>query len=106
MSKKRVRRTKTDDNSIIRLNSIGLSLNTIGEILDVHPTTVSNRLKVLNIEPTYKTHAFMEEVLADLPQEVSDWLLTKCSRIHPIREFVSELLLAKYNEENIHDEWN
>ena len=103
---KRTRKTKADDSAIIKLNSIGISLSTIGELLGVHPTTVSNRLKILGIEPTYTTHAFMEEVIRTLPQETQDWLVTKCSRVYPIRDLIKDLIIGQYNRENNNNDIN
>lgn len=99
MTKKRVRRTKANDSDIIRLNNVGVSLGTIGTLLDVHPTTVSNRLKVLGIEPTYSSHAFMEDILSNLNNEVNDWLLTKVTTNEPIKAFITKLIEDRYNEE-------
>lgn len=100
MTKKAVRRTKACDNTMIRLNSIGISLTKIGELLDVHPTTVSGRLKILGIEPTYKTHAFMEDIIEKLPEETSAWLYEKCSRAYPIKDLIRTLLIKAQEEDS------
>jgi hypothetical protein len=42
---------KASDEDIIRLNSVGLSLATIANELNCHPTTITLRLKALGIEP-------------------------------------------------------
>ena len=54
---------KATDEDIIRMNAVGLSLATIAKTLGVHPTTVTLRLRSLNIEPADTRRTFMENVL-------------------------------------------
>src|SRR5699024_11953330 len=65
---------KATDEDIIRMNAVGLSLATIAKTLGVHPTTVTLRLRSLNIEPADTRRTFMENVLRPLPTHVADWL--------------------------------
>lgn len=87
---------KADDNRIIELNNVGLSLNRIGELLDVHHTTVKYRLKALGIEPADTRRSFMEGIFDSLSMAQQDWLI---SQLHPgftVKELIRALLVREY----------
>lgn len=87
---------KASDAEIIRLNSLGFSLATIGGKLDCHPTTITLRLKSLGIEPADTRRTFMEDVLSPLSQKQLDTLAAKLGPHHSIKDYVRNLV-AKDN---------
>ena len=99
----RVNRKATDED-IIRMNAVGLSLATIAKTLGVHPTTVTLRLRSLNIEPADTRRTFMENVLRPLPTHVADWLSEQVGPQYEIRSYVRDLLMDAYNNRHLHQE--
>lgn len=87
---------KADDNQIIELNSIGLSLSGIGERLDIHPTTVAQRLKVLGIDPADTRRAFMEDIFERLTLQQQDWLTSQLSAGCSVKDFVRLLIVNEF----------
>lgn len=95
---------KATDDDIIKMNAVGLSLATIAKTLGVHPTTVTLRLRSLNIEPADTRRTFMENVLRPLPTHVADWLADQVGPQYEIRSYVRDLLLEAYNNRDKHNE--
>ena len=91
---------KATDADIIRLNSVGLSLATIANALQVHPTTVTLRLKSLGIPPADTRRSFMEDVFLQLHPQEQEWLADQLSASMSIKDFVKLLIQAKYKQEN------
>lgn len=91
---------KATDADIIRLNSVGLSLATIARALDVHPTTVTLRLKALNIPPADTRRSFMEDVFLQLETVEQEWLADKLGPTLSVKDFVKDLIQLKYKQEN------
>lgn len=89
---------KASDADIIRLNSIGLSLGTIAKALDIHPSTVTLRLKSLNIPPADTRRAFMEDVVLSLTQDQQEWLVGEMASGGSIKDFVRHLIIDKFNQ--------
>jgi hypothetical protein len=87
---------KADDNRIVELNSIGLSLTGIGEMLGVHHTTVTYRLKTLGIPPADTRRAFMEDIYERLSPVQQEWLISQLSGGHSIKDFVRSLLIKEF----------
>jgi hypothetical protein len=87
---------KASDTDIIRLNSVGLSLSTIAKVLDVHPTTVTLRLKHLNIEPADTRRAFMEDIVKTISEEQAEWLADQLGPHMPIKTFITNLVVEKF----------
>ena len=87
---------KASDADIIRLNSVGLSLSTIGSELGCHPTTITLRLKQLNIEPADTRRAFMETIYKSLPPAQQDWLAAQLGPRTSIQDFIHNLLVEKF----------
>lgn len=65
---------KGSDADLIRLNSVGLSLATVAKVIGCHPTTVTLRLKRLNVEPADTRRTFMEDVFRRLSPAEQEWL--------------------------------
>lgn len=99
----RVNRKATDED-IIRMNAVGLSLATIAKTLGVHPTTVTLRLRSLNIEPADTRRTFMENVLRPLPTHVADWLSEQVGPKYEIRSYIRDLILEAYNNRHLNQE--
>lgn len=87
---------KADDDRILALNSIGMSLNGIGDRLGVHHTTVRYRLKVLGVEPADTRRSFMEDVYQSLSPEQQEWLISRLGPGYSIKDFVRALLVRDY----------
>ena len=98
----RVNRKATDED-IIRMNAVGLSLATIAKTLGVHPTTVTLRLRSLNIEPADTRRTFMENVLTPMPTPIVDWIAEQLGPKYEIRQFVRDLLLDAYKNRKATD---
>ncbi len=99
----RVNRRASDDD-IIKMNAVGLSLATIAKTLGIHPTTVTLRLRSLNIEPADTRRTFMENVLRPLPTHVADWLAEQVGPQYEIRSYVRDLLMEAYNNRHLYQE--
>ena len=87
---------KSSDAEIIRLNSVGLSLATIAERLDCHPSTVTGRLRSLGISPADTRFSFMESILNQLTYHQQDWLADQLGPHLSIKDFVKNLLVKEY----------
>lgn len=91
---------KATDADIIRLNSVGLSLGTIAQILGVHPTTVTLRLKSLGVPPADTRRTFMEDVFKTLTNDQQEWLADQLGPQISIKDFVSNTLQKAYVRAN------
>jgi hypothetical protein len=87
---------KASDQDIIRLNSVGLSLSTIAKTLDIHPTTVTLRLKGLKIEPADTRRAFMEDVVTSMPAAAVEWLADQLGPHLSIKDYIRNTLVEKF----------
>lgn len=87
---------KATDEDIIRLNSVGLSLNTIADMLGCHPTTVTLRLKSLGIPPADTRRAFMETIYNDLSPDQKAWLQDKLGPHISVHNYIKNLLVKEY----------
>ena len=83
---------KASDNDIVRLNSLGLSLATIGKELGCHPTTITLRLQALNIEPADTRRTFMEGIVLALSEKQRDTLADKLGPHLSIKDYVRNLI--------------
>lgn len=83
---------KASDADIIRYNSIGYSLATIGSKLGVHPTTITLRLRHLNIDPADTRRTFMEDVLTPFTAKQHETLAAKLGPTHSIKDYVRNLI--------------
>lgn len=87
---------KCSDDEIIRLNSVGLSLSSIAEKLNCHPTTITLRLKALKINPADTRRTFMEDVYNSMGQSQQDWLIDQLGPHTSIKQYVGNLLTKAY----------
>lgn len=87
---------KASDEDIIKLNSVGLSLNTIAEALEVHPTTVTLRLKALGVEPADTRRAFMEDIYRSLSEPQQNWLIHQLGPHISIKDYVLNMLVERF----------
>lgn len=87
---------KASDADIIRLNSVGLSLATIARALDCHPTTITLRLRSLNIAPADTRRSFMEDVFLSLDLPTQEWLADELSSGMSVKEYVRELIVQEH----------
>lgn len=91
---------KATDAQIIKLNSLGLSLATIGKMLNCHPTTITARLEQLGVEPADTRRAFMERIVLSLPQNQQDWLAVQLGPQLSINQFVHNLIVSNFLAQN------
>lgn len=87
---------KASDQEIVRLNSIGLSLGTIAEKLDCHPTTITLRLQQLSIPPADTRRAFMEDIYNNLAPDMQKWLAEQLGPHISVKDFVRGLIIKEY----------
>lgn len=87
---------KADDNRIVELNSVGLSLGNIAERLEVHHTTITYRLQALGIAPADTRRAFMEDIFENLSIAQQEWLISQLGPGTSIKEFIRSLLIREY----------
>lgn len=91
---------KADDNRIIELNSIGISLTGIAERLGVHHTTITYRLKALGIAPVDTRRAFMEDIFEALPANQQQWLIGQLGPGHSVKELIRSLITKEFVNRN------
>ena len=96
MSKAYRSNRKAEDEDIIRLNSVGLSLATIATILSCHPTTITLRLKALGISPADTRRTFMEDVFRNLSLDQQEWLANQLGPTITVKQFVTDLIVKAY----------
>lgn len=87
---------KASDADIVRLNSVGLSLATIARALNCHPTTITLRLKSLNVPPADTRRAFMEDVFLALNPDEQEWLADQLSSTTSVKDFVQRLIKQEH----------
>lgn len=87
---------KATDADIIRLNSVGLSLYTIAAQLGCHPSTITQRLRAMNIAPADTRRAFMEDIYLSLPKDQQVWLEGQLGAHISIKDYVKTLLVKEY----------
>lgn len=91
---------KATDADIIRLNSVGLSLSTIASALNCHPTTITLRLRSLNVPPADTRRTFMEDVFVTLSEPQQEWLADQLGPAIPVKDFVRNLIVKEYISKN------
>lgn len=87
---------KATDDDIIRLNSVGLSLTTIANLIGCHPATISLRLRSLNVAPADTRRTFMEDVFITLSPQQQEWLADQLGPHISIKDYVRNLLVEDY----------
>lgn len=87
---------KATDDDVIRMNSVGLSLATIAGALGCHPTTVTLRLKSLNVAPADTRRAFMEDVFLGLANPTQEWLADQLGPHLNIKDYVRNLIAKEH----------
>lgn len=88
---------KAHDADIIVLNSVGLSLATIGKMLGCHPTTVTQRLKSLGVEPADTRRTFMEDIFRALDEDVQMFVAEQV-QTQTIKDYVKQLIIDDFNK--------
>ncbi|QYW01818.1 hypothetical protein PP761_gp77 [Stenotrophomonas phage Paxi] len=83
---------KAGDDEIVRLNACGFSLKTVGQILGLHPTTVTIRLQQLKVPPADTRRAFMEGVFAGLTIPQQEWLADQLNAGVSVKDYVTQLV--------------
>lgn len=87
---------KADDNQIVALNNVGLSLVGISKLLDVHHTTITYRLKALGLSPADTRRSFMEDIFNSLSLAQQAWLIDQLSPGYSVKDFVRSLLIKEF----------
>lgn len=88
---------KASDFELIRLNSVGLSLATIGQIVNCHPSTITQRLKGMGVQPADTRRSFMEDVFQSLTLQQQEWLADQLGPTLSIKDFVRGLIIQAFN---------
>lgn len=83
---------KASDGDIVRLNACGFSLKTIGQILGLHPTTVTIRLQSLKVPPADTRRSFMEGVFAGLTNPQQEWLADQLNAGVSVKDYITTLV--------------
>lgn len=89
---------KATDHDIIRLNSVGMSLRGIARMLGCNPSTITLRLKSLNVPPADTRRTFMEDIFTDLTVTQQDWIADQLGPHLSIKDFVRNLLVQRFIE--------
>lgn len=92
---------KASNEDIVKLNSVGLPLSTIGKMLGCHPTSITLRLQSLGIEPADTRRSFMEGIYTSLTPDQQEWLATQLGPHQTIKDFVKMLLLKEFFAQNL-----
>lgn len=87
---------KSNDNDIVNLNNVGLSLCGIAERLKLHHTTVTYRLKSLGLSPMDTRRAFMEDIYESLTDPQKSWLIDQLSPGYSVKDFIKSLLIREF----------
>ena len=87
---------KASDEDLIRLNSVGLSLNTVGKLLSCHPTTVTLRLRELGVEPADTRRAFMEDIYMSMSPNQQTWLSEQLGPHFSIKDLIKNMLAQSF----------
>ena len=90
---------KATDADIIKFNSLGLPLQSIGRKLGCHPTTISLRLNALNIPPVDTRRSFMEQIFEEMTPAQQDWLAEQLGPKTSIRDYIHNLVIEKFYKE-------
>ncbi len=84
---------KANDEDLIKLNALGLSLRTIAKFFGCHPSTVTQRLKDLDIEVADTRRSFMEDIFNDLTVSQREFLSNQVSGGMSIKDYVKKLII-------------
>lgn len=93
---------KGSDEDILRLNGVGFSQQAIANIVGSHATSITARLKRLNVEPVDTRRAFMENVIRLLPEDTAEWLADQMvppdgsPPVETLQEFIANSIKARY----------
>jgi len=93
MPNKRTRGPTVDDTEILRLNSLGYSLQFIGQNQSCHQTTITNRLNANGVEPMDTRRSFMEDVYKRIPPPLIGKLSNKLGAHYTIKDHITNLLM-------------
>lgn len=97
MAKVKRANRKANDEDIIKLNNLGLSLKTIGRALGIHPTTVFQRIKTLGLDVIDTRRSFAEDVFLTLSFDQQEWLsATLESQGINIRQYIRNTIIEQY----------
>lgn len=87
---------KASNDEILKWNSLGLSLQTQGNKLGMHPTTITQRLGSLNVAPADTRRAFMEDIIDQMSDKQVDWLADQLGPQRSIKDYIGNLLAEQF----------
>lgn len=98
MTTKRANRPnrKVNDEFVIRLNNLGISLATIARELDCNPSTITLRLQELGIAPVDTRRAFAEYLFTQLTEAEQIWLSDQVSTEFNLKHYMTKLIKDAY----------
>lgn len=86
---------KASDSEIIKLNSLGYSLSTVGARVNCHHTTIKTRLDSLGVPVADTRRSFMEDVYKGIPANLIDKLADQLGPHTSIKDYVRNLLMKE-----------
>lgn len=87
---------KVADADIVRLNACGFSLQTVGKLTGIHPTSVTERLKLLGVPPADTRRSFMEDIFRVLDLQQQEWLANELNQNVPVKDYITQLIKDKH----------
>lgn len=91
---------KVNNKDIIELNSVGIGLNSMATRLDCHHTTITARLKQLNIAPADTRRSFMEDIYDSLSNQQREFLVGQLGPAISIKDYIRSLIINDFVKEN------
>lgn len=87
---------RISDRDIIRYNSVGLPMTTIGQLLGCTQSYISIRMRSMELRPFDTRRSFMEEIFFSLTPTQQEWLMDQLGHKGTIKEYVKNLLVQAY----------
>lgn len=84
---------KATDEELLVFNNLGLSLQTVAKQFDMHPTTVTQRLKGLGISVADTRRSFMEDIYNELSPVQKEFLIKTLGTSVTVKEYVKKLIV-------------
>lgn len=93
------KRADIDEHKLIRLNSLGLTLEAMGEAFNCNFSTIAHRLRELGIETTDSRRAFSDAIFKKMTEEQIEWIASKLNASTNIHDLVRSTLIDQFIKE-------
>lgn len=87
---------KATNEEIVKWNSLGLSLQTQGQKLGMHPTTITQRLGLMGVPAADTRRAFMEDILDQMSEREIEWLASQLGPQLNIKDYLRNLISENF----------